>query len=106
MCPEGAQVELERERCVPKGLKLSFEVKECKPLADGAIVGSGVLELAAGSSADGIAMLRMMRVMRIFAGLKSLRRYRAFRRVFASIANGKPLVDPINLNPKPQNPKP
>jgi len=27
---------------------LSFEVKECKPLADGAIVGSGVLELAAG----------------------------------------------------------
>ena len=85
---------------------MSFEVKECKPLADGAIVGSGVLELAAGSSADGIAMLRMMRVMRIFAGLKSLRRYRAFRRVFASIANGKPLVDPINLNPKPQNPKP
>jgi len=38
MCPEGAQVELcaqvelYPERCVPKVLKLSFEVSECKPL--------------------------------------------------------------------------
>ena len=35
MCPEGAQVELERERCVPKLLKLSSEVSECKPLQAG-----------------------------------------------------------------------
>jgi len=35
MWPEGAQVELSRERCVPKVLKLSFEVSECKPLAGG-----------------------------------------------------------------------
>jgi hypothetical protein len=28
--------ELERERCVPKVLKLSFEVCECKPLLSGA----------------------------------------------------------------------
>jgi len=35
MCPEGAQVELERERCVPKVLKLSSEVNECKPLLQG-----------------------------------------------------------------------
>ena len=35
MCHEGAQVELYRERCVPKFLKLSSEVKECKPLALG-----------------------------------------------------------------------
>jgi hypothetical protein len=32
VCPKGTQVELERERCVPKVLKLSFEVSECKPL--------------------------------------------------------------------------
>ena len=32
MCPEGAQVELYRERSVPKVLKLSSEVSECKPL--------------------------------------------------------------------------
>jgi hypothetical protein len=35
MCPEGAQVELSRERCVTKDLKLSFEVSECKPLRAG-----------------------------------------------------------------------
>ena len=35
MRPEGAQVELCRERCVPKVLKLSSEVSECKPLAGG-----------------------------------------------------------------------
>jgi hypothetical protein len=34
-CPEGAQVELKRERCVPKVLKLSSEVSQCKPLARG-----------------------------------------------------------------------
>jgi hypothetical protein len=32
MSPEGAQVEIYRERCVPKVLKLSCEVDECKPL--------------------------------------------------------------------------
>ena len=32
MCPEETQVELQRERCVPKVLKLSSEVSECKPL--------------------------------------------------------------------------
>ena len=32
MCPGSAQVELLRERCVPKMLKLSCEVSECKPL--------------------------------------------------------------------------
>ena len=32
MCSECAQVELLRERCVPKVLKLSSEVSECKPL--------------------------------------------------------------------------
>jgi hypothetical protein len=35
MWPEGAQVELQREQCVPKVLKLSSEVSECKPLAGG-----------------------------------------------------------------------
>jgi len=35
MCPEGAQVELYRERCVPKVLKLSSEVSECQPLGLG-----------------------------------------------------------------------
>ena len=38
MCPEGAQVELQRERCVPKVLKLSFEVSECKPLVVGGAI--------------------------------------------------------------------
>jgi hypothetical protein len=32
MCPKGAQFKLQSERCVPKILKLSFEVSECKPL--------------------------------------------------------------------------
>ena len=32
MCPEGAQVELYRERCLSKVLKLSIEVSECEPL--------------------------------------------------------------------------
>ena len=32
MCTEGAQIELQRERCVPKVLKLSSEVSESKPL--------------------------------------------------------------------------
>ena len=32
MCPEGAQVELLRERCVTKVLKFSSELNECKPL--------------------------------------------------------------------------
>jgi len=35
MCPEGARVELERERCVPTVRKLSFEVGECEPLKAG-----------------------------------------------------------------------
>jgi hypothetical protein len=35
MCPVGAQVELCREGCVQKVLKLSSEVSECKPLACG-----------------------------------------------------------------------
>jgi hypothetical protein len=35
MRPDGAQVELSRERCVPKVLKLSSEVDECKPLLGG-----------------------------------------------------------------------
>ena len=35
MCPKGAQVELERERCVPKVPKLSSEVSDCKPLDAG-----------------------------------------------------------------------
>ena len=35
MCPEGTQVELQSERCVPKVLKLSSAVSECKPLAPG-----------------------------------------------------------------------
>jgi hypothetical protein len=35
MCAGGAQVELQRERCVPKVLKLSSEVSECKPLRAG-----------------------------------------------------------------------
>jgi len=35
MCPEGSQIELERERCVPKVLKLSSEVSECKALGGG-----------------------------------------------------------------------
>jgi len=35
MCPEGAQVELSRVRCVPTVLKLSSEVSECKPLVLG-----------------------------------------------------------------------
>ena len=37
MCPEGAQVELERERCVPKVLMLSCEVSQCKPLLPGTV---------------------------------------------------------------------
>jgi hypothetical protein len=32
MCLEGAKVELQRERCVPKVLKFSRKVNECKPL--------------------------------------------------------------------------
>ena len=32
MCPKGAQVELDRERCVQKVLTLSCEVSECKSL--------------------------------------------------------------------------
>ena len=36
MCREGPQVELYRERCVVKVLKLSSEVSECKPLQLGA----------------------------------------------------------------------
>jgi len=32
MCPGHAEVELHRERCVPKFLKLSSEESECKPL--------------------------------------------------------------------------
>jgi hypothetical protein len=35
MWPEGAQVQLQRERCVPEVLKLSFEVSECEPLVAG-----------------------------------------------------------------------
>jgi hypothetical protein len=35
MWPKGAKVEPERERCVPKVVKLSFEVSECKPLPGG-----------------------------------------------------------------------
>jgi hypothetical protein len=35
ICSEGAQVEPYRERCVPKVLKLSCEVSECKPLLGG-----------------------------------------------------------------------
>ena len=35
MSPEGAQVELFRERCVPKVVQLSSEVSECEPLLDG-----------------------------------------------------------------------
>jgi len=35
MCPEGPQVELERERCVLKVLKLSSAVSEGKPLRTG-----------------------------------------------------------------------
>jgi hypothetical protein len=35
MCPECAQVELCRERCVPKFLKLSSKVSECRPLSTG-----------------------------------------------------------------------
>jgi len=35
MLAEGAQVELGRERCVPKVLKLSAEVSECRPLTPG-----------------------------------------------------------------------
>jgi hypothetical protein len=35
MCPEGAQVELKRERCVLKVLKLSSDVSERKPLPHG-----------------------------------------------------------------------
>jgi hypothetical protein len=37
MWPEGAQVELQRGQCVPKVIKLSSEVSECKPLAVGVI---------------------------------------------------------------------
>jgi len=37
MCAEGAQVQLRRERCVPKVLKLSSEVSECKALICGVI---------------------------------------------------------------------
>jgi hypothetical protein len=55
---------------------------------DGAVVVSGVVELAVGAGADGIATLRMLRVLRIFAGLKGLRRHRAFRQVFAAVING------------------
>ena len=55
---------------------------------DGAVVVSGVVELVVGTGADGIATLRMLRVLRIFAGLKFLRRYRAFRQVFAAVING------------------
>jgi hypothetical protein len=40
MCPEGAQLELLCERCVPKVLKLSCEVSECKPLVHGNLLGS------------------------------------------------------------------
>ena len=57
-------------------------------VVDGAVVVSGVVELAVGAGADGIATLRMLRVLRIFAGLKGLRRHRAFRRVFAAVING------------------
>ena len=57
-------------------------------VVDGAVVVSGVVELAVGTGADGIATLRMLRVLRIFAGLKGLRRHRAFRQVFAAVING------------------
>ena len=57
-------------------------------VVDGAVVVSGVAELALGAGADGIATLRMLRVLRIFAGLKGLRRHRAFRQVFAAVING------------------
>ena len=40
MWPEGAEVELYREHCVPKVLKLSSEVNECKPLDVGAAAGA------------------------------------------------------------------
>jgi hypothetical protein len=35
MCAEGAQLELQRERCVRMALNLSSEVDECKPLPRG-----------------------------------------------------------------------
>jgi hypothetical protein len=38
MCPEGAQVQLQGERCIPKVLKLSSEVSECKPLMVGSLL--------------------------------------------------------------------
>ena len=47
MCPKGAQVELSRERCVPKVLKLSSEVSECKPLQGGGARGGGSGERSA-----------------------------------------------------------
>ena len=50
MCPEGAQVELHRERCVPIVLKLSSEVNEGKPLRYGGGAPGEIGEAAAGGA--------------------------------------------------------
>jgi hypothetical protein len=49
MCPGGAQVGLEGERCVRKVLKLSSEVSECKPL----VAGHGAARLRAAHGLGG-----------------------------------------------------
>jgi hypothetical protein len=55
---------------------------------DGVVVVAGIVELAMGGESGAMALLRMLRVLRIVAGLKSLRRARAFQQVFAAIGNG------------------
>ena len=73
-----------------KHIALGFWKYWCNPwnVVDGVVVISGIVELAVGSGADGIATLRTLRVLRIFAGLKGLRKHRAFRQVFAAVVNG------------------
>jgi hypothetical protein len=57
MCPEGAQVELYRERCVPEVLKLSSEVSECKPLP-----GGRTLPITEDGNLPGLLMVRRCRL--------------------------------------------
>jgi len=61
MCPEGAQVELERERCVPKVLKLSSEEIGCKPLVPASVRHVLVQQRSAGRTDRGDVHLQALR---------------------------------------------
>ena len=57
-------------------------------MLDGVIVVSALVEIALGSGADGIAVLRILRIARILRSVKQLRRNRECRLIIASISNG------------------